>query len=330
MLIAATAILVGFILVIWSADLFVAGAAAIARNLGMSPVIIGLTIVSLGTSAPEVLVSLTAALSGAGELAVGNAIGSNIANMGMVLGITALLTPLLVLRRTISSELAILLVVTIAAGWLLVDGVLSRIDGLLLLTALALSLTYILRKQSRDQDLHAATPEEPIPQMGAGRSWLTFTAGLLLLIASSRLLVWGSVGAAQALGVSELVIGLTIVAVGTSLPELAATVTGALRGHTEMALGNVVGSNLFNLLGVMAIPGLVAPEVLEPGVMSRDYPLMLLLTALLALAMYLGGKRKISPEGYSYLGRGTGVLLVAIYALYYYWLYLTVHPQDFI
>ena len=330
MLIAATAILVGFILVIWSADLFVAGAAAIARNLGMSPVIIGLTIVSLGTSAPEVLVSLTAALSGAGELAVGNAIGSNIANMGMVLGITALLTPLLVLRRTISSELAILLVVTIAAGWLLVDGVLSRIDGLLLLTALALSLTYILRKQSRDQDLHAATPEEPIPQMGAGRSWLTFTAGLLLLIASSRLLVWGSVGAAQALGVSELVIGLTIVAVGTSLPELAATVTGALRGHTEMALGNVVGSNLFNLLGVMAIPGLVAPEVLEPGVMSRDYPLMLFLTALLALAMYLGGKRKISPEGYSYLGRGTGVLLVAIYALYYYWLYLTVHPQDFI
>ena len=330
MLIAATAILVGFILVIWSADLFVAGAAAIARNLGMSPVIIGLTIVSLGTSAPEVLVSLTAALSGAGELAVGNAIGSNIANMGMVLGITALLTPLLVLRRTISSELAILLVVTIAAGWLLADGILSRIDGWLMLTALVLSLTYILRKQSLDRDLQAATPDQPIPQMGAGRSWLTFTAGLLLLIASSRLLVWGAMGAAQALGVSELVIGLTIVAVGTSLPELAATVTGALRGHTEMALGNVVGSNLFNLLGVMAIPGLVAPEVLEPGVMSRDYPLMLLLTGLLVLAMYLGGKRKNAPEGYSYLGRGTGLLLVAIYALYYYWLYLTVHPQDLI
>ena len=330
MLIAATAILVGFIIVIWSADLFVAGAAAIARNLGMSPVIIGLTIVSLGTSAPEVLVSLTAALSGAGELAVGNAIGSNIANMGMVLGITALLTPLLVLRRTISSELAILLVVTIAAGWLLADGILSRSDGGLMLTALVLSLTYILRKQSRDQDLQAATPDQPIPQMGAGRSWLTFTAGLLLLIASSRLLVWGAMGAAQALGVSELVIGLTIVAVGTSLPELAATVTGALRGHTEMALGNVVGSNLFNLLGVMAIPGLVAPEVLEPGVMSRDYPLMLLLTGLLVLAMYLGGKRKNAPEGHSYLGRGTGLLLVAIYALYYYWLYLTVHPQDLI
>lgn len=325
MLTAATAILVGFIVIIWSADLFVAGAAAIARNLGMSPVIIGLTIVSLGTSAPEVLVSLTAALSGVGELAVGNAIGSNIANIGMVLGFTALLAPLLVLRRTISSELTILVVVTIAAGWLLVDGILSRMDGWLLLTALVLSLTYILRKQSRDQDLHAATPGEQTPQMGAGRAWLTFTAGLLLLIASSRLLVWGAVGAAQALGVSELVIGLTIVAVGTSLPELAATVTGALRGHTEMALGNVVGSNLFNLLGVMAIPGLVAPEVLEPGVTSRDYPLMLLLTGLLALAMYIGGKRKISPAGYSYLGRGTGVLLVAIYALYYYWLYLTVH-----
>ena len=323
MLIAFAAIIVGFLILIWSADQFVAGAAAIARNLGLSPVIIGLTIVSIGTSAPEVLVSLAATMSGAGELAVGNAIGSNIANIGLVLGITATVSPLLVLQRTIRNELGLLLIVTATAGLLLGDGTLSPLDGWLMLAALVFTLLYMLRSQSTDLELEAATDDETPADTSLARAWLTFTLGLVLLIASSRLLVWGAVAAANALGVSELVIGLTVVAIGTSLPELAASITSALRGHSEIALGNVVGSNLFNLLAVLPIPGIFGPELLESQVMSRDYPLMMILTLLLALALYLGGKRRLAPAGHAYLGRITGVLLLTIYALYYYWLYLT-------
>lgn len=323
MLIAFAAIIVGFVILIWSADRFVTGAAAIARNLGLSPVIIGLTIVSIGTSAPEVLVSLAAVLSGAGELAVGNAIGSNIANIGLVLGTTAVVSPLLVLQRTIRNELVLLLIVTAAVGLLLGDGILSPLEGWLMLAALVFTLFYMLRSQSSDLELEAATTGETSGETGLAMAWLTFALGLILLIASSRLLVWGAVGAANALGVSELVIGLTIVAMGTSLPELAASITSALRGHSEIALGNVVGSNLFNLLAVLPIPGIFGPELLESQVMSRDYPLMMMLTLLLALLLYLGGKQRLAPAGYAYLGRLTGVLLVTIYALYYCWLYLT-------
>lgn len=323
MLIAFAAIIVGFIILIWSADQFVTGAAAIARNLGLSPVIIGLTIVSIGTSAPEVLVSIAAALSGAGELAVGNAIGSNIANIGLVLGTTAVVSPLLVLQRTIRNEFVLLLLVTAAVGLLLGDGILSPLEGWLMLAALAFTLLYMLRSQSSGLELEAATTGETSADADLVKAWLTFAVGLVLLIASSRLLVWGAVGAANALGVSELVIGLTIVAMGTSLPELAASITSALRGHSEIALGNVVGSNLFNLLAVLPIPGIFGPELLESQVMSRDYPLMMLLTLLLALLLYLGGKQRRAPAGYAYLGRLTGVLLVTIYALYYCWLYLT-------
>jgi cation:H+ antiporter len=324
MLIAAAAIIAGFIILIWSADLFITGAAAVAENMGMSPIIIGLTIVSMGTSAPEILVSLTAAISGAGELAIGNAIGSNIANIGLVLGITVIVAPLMVHPGSMKKEICILLVVTIAAGLLLLDGTLSRFDGWLMVAALAVILHHVLRSQVRDTELVREAHEEPIRHLTPARAWLTFTLGLCLLIASSRLLVWGAIIAANALGVSELIIGLTVVAVGTSLPELAATVASAVRGHTEIALGNVIGSNLFNLLAVMAIPGIVASELLEPAVISRDYPSMTFLTLFLAVAIYLSRKRSAAKPGHSYLGRFVGVLLVSFYALYYYWLYVTV------
>ncbi len=323
MLIATAAIIVGFVILIWSADQFIAGAAAIARKMGLSPVIIGLTIVSVGTSAPEVLVSLAAALAGAGELAVGNAIGSNIANIGLVLGTTTVVAPMMVLQRTIKKELGVLVLITAATGWMLHDGTLSVSDGWLLLGALIFTLAYMLRSQSTDPELKTATEDTALGSTGLGRAWLTFTVGLLLLIASSRLLVWGAVAAANYLGVSELVIGLTVVALGTSLPELAASVTSALRGHSEIALGNVVGSNLFNLLAVMPIPGILGPEQLDVGVMDRDYPVMMSLTLALAMALYVGGKRRKATPGHAYLGRIIGVLLVSIYALYYCWLYLS-------
>lgn len=321
MLLAAVTILVGFIILIWSADLFVAGASSIAENMGMSPIIIGLTIVSLGTSAPEVLVSITAATSGAGDLAIGNAIGSNIANIGLVLGITVLVAPMMVHASCMKKEMPILLIVTLGAGLLLLDDVLSEMDGFLMLGTLALIIIHMVRSQTRDPVLLEEAEEEYLPHLNSRRAWISFLLGLVLLVASSRMLVWGAVTVAESLGVSELIIGLTIVAIGTSLPELAATIASALRGHTEIALGNVIGSNLFNLLAVMAIPGIVGSESLEPAVITRDYPTMVFLTVFLAIAIYLSRKRSASKQGHAYVGRTVGTLLVSFYALYYYWLY---------
>ena len=324
MLLAAAAILVGFIVLIWSADLFVAGAASIAENMGMSPIIIGLTIVSLGTSAPEILVSLTAAMSDAGDLAIGNAIGSNIANIGLVLGITVLVAPMMVHESCMKKEMPVLLLVTFGAGMLLIDDELSHLDAGLMLGTLALIIVYMVRSQQQDAVLLEEAEEEYLHHLNPLRAWLTFALGLLLLIVSSRMLVWGAVTIAETLGVSELVIGLTVVAIGTSLPELAATIASALRGHTEIAIGNVIGSNLFNLLAVMAIPGIVGPESLESAVITRDYPTMTFLTVFLALAIFISRKRSASKKGHAYVGRTVGMLLVSFYAGYYYWLYLSI------
>ena len=323
MLWAAAAILLGFIVLIWSADLFVDGAASIAENMGLSPIIIGLTIVSIGTSAPEILVSINATLAGSGTLAIGNAIGSNIANVGLVLGVTVLLVPLMVDRSCMRKEVPTLLVVTLGTGFLLLDGTLSRLDGSLMLGALILLLVQMIRSQTSDPVLLEEAETEPLPHLKPLRAWLTFAFGLLLLIASSRILVYGAVMAAKELGVSELVIGLTIVAIGTSLPELAATLASAKRGHTEIALGNIIGSNLFNLLAVMSIPGILQPQALEPQVVTRDYSVMTVLTLLLAGAIYFSRYRTASREGHSYVGRSVGWLFVSIYALYYYLLHQT-------
>ena len=323
MLLAAAAILAGFIVLIWSADLFVDGAASIAENMGMPPIIIGMPIVSLGTSAPEELVSLNASLSGSGSLAIGNAIGSNIANIGMVLGATLLVAPLMVHGACMKKEVPLLLIATFGAGALLLDGVLSGLDGLLMIAALALIMVRMVRGQIGDSDLTAEAVEEPLPHLKPLRAWLSFIIGLILLIASSRMLVFGAVMAAKELGVSELVIGLTIVAIGTSLPELAATIASARRGHTEIALGNVIGSNLFNLLAVMSIPGIITVQQLDPQVVTRDYPAMTFLTLFLAAAIYSSRWRSKSRQDHAYLGRIVGVLLVSFYALYYYWLHST-------
>lgn len=323
MLIAAAAILVGFIILIWSADMFVSGAASIAENMGMSPIVIGLTIVSLGTSAPEVLVSVISSMSSAGDLAVGNAIGSNIANTGLVLGITILVVPMAIHHRCMRQEVPALLVVTLGVGLLLLDGEISRIDGSLMMGALFLILFQMVRSQSRDIALVEEAEEEPLQHLRPMRAWVTFAFGLILLVASSRLLVWGAITIAEQLGVSELIIGLTVVAIGTSLPELAATMASALRGHTEIALGNIIGSNLFNLLGVMSIPGIINGELLDPSVLSRDYAAMTGITLILAVGIQVGRKRKRAPAEHSYLGRSMGALLLSLYGSYYYWLYLT-------
>jgi cation:H+ antiporter len=308
MLPAIGAILAGFIVLIWSADRFVTGAAATARNLGMSPMLIGLTIVSIGTSAPEMLVSGIAAYTGAGGLAIGNALGSNIANIGLVLGATALIAPLPVKTGLMRKELPLLLVISVVAGLVLIDGELDRLDGSILLIGLVITLILFARFQRYADPEQISHEEEELPNLPQGRALLWLIIGLALLAASSRLLVWGATDIATALGVSDLIIGLTIVAIGTSLPELAASIVSALKGHHDIAIGNIVGSNIFNLLAVMSLPGLIHPISFDSVVLWRDYGAMMLFTLALLAFAYLMERGKIN--------RFEGCLLLTGYSGY--------------
>ena len=289
MLIDCTAIIAGFILLIWSADRFILGAAATARNFDVPPLIIGLTIVGFGTSAPEMMVAGFAAYDGSPAMAIGNALGSNIANITLVLGIAALITPLDVHSRIIKKELPILLVATLLALALLRDSTLSQFDGFILLSLLVLLMWWITRQGIRNQSEDALTNEyiEELPGiMPTSHALFWLVLGLILLTVSSKILVWGAVNVATELGVSELVIGLTVIAIGTSLPELAASITGALKNEHDIAIGNVIGSNLFNTLGVLAIPGLIAPSTLAEGILERDMPVVFILTIMLFVMAY--------------------------------------------
>lgn len=323
MWLAIGAILLGFILLVWSADRFVDGAAAVASNLGMSAMMIGLTIVALGTSAPEIFVSANAALNNASELAVGNAIGSNLANVGMVLGITALVAPIPIAKALLKREVPFVLAVTALGAYCIYDLDIDRTDGAMLLGMLVLFFAVLIYSKSHPAhpEEEAGEDDEPLPQMSNAKAWLSLLAGLVVLIASSDMLVWGAKEIATSMGVSELVIGLTIVAVGTSLPELAASVASALRGHHDIALGNILGSNMLNILAVMSTAALITPTTLEAPVLERDYLSMAGITLVLALMLYsyVGLYKKRIPK----LGRLSGLVLLALYAGYYGWLFLT-------
>ncbi len=289
MLVNSLAIIAGFILLIWSADRFIIGAAATARNFNVPPLIIGLTIVGFGTSAPEMMVAGFAAYDGSPAMAVGNALGSNITNITLVLGVAALISPLNVNSRIIKKELPILLLATFMALALLQDGSLDRLDGFALLALLVLLMWWITRQGIRNQSKDTLANEyiEDLPdQMPTSHALFWLIVGLILLTISSRILVWGAVNMATDLGVSELIIGLTIIAIGTSLPELAASISGALKNEHDLAIGNVVGSNLFNTLGVLAIPGLIHPATLAEGVLQRDLPIVIALTLLFFIMAY--------------------------------------------
>ena len=308
------AIAAGLAILVWSADRFVDGASAIAQRAGLTPMLIGLTVVSVGTSSPEILISIMSVLAGSGELAVGNALGSNIANIGLVLGVTLLIAPIAIRRGTAFIDLPLLIGSVLFTAWLIWDLELSRMDSVFLLCALSLFFIRISQHVKNPAD-GSVTPT--IPDLSAGRAWLSFGGGLVLLIASSRLLVWSATQIAMALGVSELIIGLTIVAVGTSLPELAASIMSAVKGHADMAIGAVVGSNMFNILLVLAIPGFWSSLSLAPEVLWRDLAMVFLTTLLLALAALWGWNR---VEGRGELKRGTGLMLLICYICYYFWL----------
>jgi cation:H+ antiporter len=313
---AIIAILVGLIILVWSADRFVIGAAAIAQHMGMSSLLVGLTVVSLGTSAPEMFVSATAALDGVSELAIGNALGSNITNIGLVLGITALIAPLPIKSGLLRKELPILFIVTVVGGLVLADFHLSMLDGVFLLITLVVALYLLLIVGVKEGESMVDEEEAELINATSGKMaafWLFI--GLVLLIVSSKMLVWGATGVAHYYGLSDLVIGLTILAIGTSLPELAASVSSALKGHHDIAIGNVVGSNIFNLLAVLPIPALIAPVAIEEVVLYRDYGVMLGMTALLLGFIYLLRKKM-------QVGRVAGFCLLAAYISYMGLLYV--------
>ncbi len=312
MLLNVTAIAAGLALLVAGADRFVTGSAATARNLGVSPMLIGLTVVGIGTSAPELLVSVMASAQGNGELAIGNALGSNIANISLILGVTALIAPLQVQSETLKREYPMLLAVTLVTQLLMADGALTRLDGTALLATLVLVMVGMVRLGIRERssdpmvEEYAAAIPEHMPARAAAL-WLAL--GLVALLGGSRLLVWGATNLATAFGVSDLVIGLTVVAVGTSLPELAAAVAAALKQEHDIAIGNVIGSNIFNLLAVLAVPALLAPGRLDPAVLMRDMPVMIGLT----LALFVMG---YGFRGAGRIGRLAGLVLLGAFVAY--------------
>lgn len=316
-LLSIMAIIAGFALLIWGAERFVHGAAAIAKNLGVSPLIIGLTVVGIGTSAPEILISVIAAYQGTPALAVGNALGSNIANIALVLGTTAIILPLTVKSETLRREYPIMFIVMLVSLILVVDQYLGQIDGLILISGLFVMLYWMIqqgKKQKRDP-LEKEFDQE-IPTISTQKAIVWFIVGLTLLIISSRGLVWGSVNIARAAEVSDLVIGLTIVAIGTSLPELAASIVSALKNEHDLAIGNIIGSNMFNLLVVFGIPGLISPHKIDPSILSRDFPFMIGLSIALFIMAY-GFKKEGS------INRFEGSLLLSSYVAYMTVLYYT-------
>jgi cation:H+ antiporter len=318
MLLNFFAIFGGLAVLVWGADRFISGAAALANNLGVSPMMIGLTIVGFGTSAPEVLVASIAAIDGNPGLSIGNALGSNIANIGLIIGVTALVTPLSVHSGVLKREYPLLLAISLISLALMWAGTLGRIDGLLLIVLLAGTLAWMARSAKIDSsDPISSEFDAEIPHdIPTSKAIFWFVIGLLCLLLSSRVLVWGAVNVASALGVSDVIIGLTIVAIGTSLPELAASIASALEGEHDIAIGNVVGSNLYNILAVLSLPGLIAPGPFLPEVLYRDQPTMVGLTIVLFLMGYGFGKQ-------GRINRLEGLILLTIFLGYQSLLFFT-------
>ena len=323
MLLAIGAIIAGLILLVWSADKFVDGAAATARHLGMPPLLIGMVIIGFGTSAPELAVSAMAAMDGNSGLALGNAYGSNITNIALIVGLTALIAPIAVHSQIIRKELPLLLGLTLLAGYQLLDGELSRTDGWVLLAVFTAVMGWFIFQglRGKNDSLEAGVDDvvlaHPMPLKKA-IAWLII--GLLLLIASSRLLVWGAVYVAQSLGISDLIIGLTVVAVGTSLPELAAALVAVRKNEHDLILGNILGSGIFNTLAVVGLAAVISPLEVYPEVLYRDWSVMLALTAGLLLMGFGIASRSRT------ISRVDGGILLCSYVAYTGYLLTTMIP----
>jgi cation:H+ antiporter len=314
-------IVLGLIVLVWSADLFVEGAASIARFLGMSPLLIGMVVIGFGTSAPELTVSALSAWQGNPGIALGNAYGSNITNIALILGTVALISPIVVHSQVIKKELPVLFMVTLFVIAQIYDGELSRMDAILQLGVFAVVMGWMIRAgMNQKTDALEIEMEDELEEhaMSFSQAVIWLIAGLVLLVVSSRVLVWGAVSIAQDLGVSDLIIGLTIVAVGTSLPELASSIVAARKGEDDLALGNIIGSNLFNTLAVVGLAGVIHPMSIPVEIIQRDWPLM----ALLTISLFVLGYNRNGEKGR--INRLEGGALLAVYIGYTLYLINTV------
>lgn len=319
MLTASLAIVAGLILLIWSADRFIDGAAVTAKHFGMPQLLIGIIIVGFGTSAPEIIVSTISALNGNPGIALGNAYGSNITNIALILGLTALLRPILVHSQVLKQELPILAIITLISAWLIYDAEISRLDAIILLAIFSLYMAWTIHTGLTQKE-HNEQNSEMIPsKMGLSMAVFWIIVGLMLLVVSSQMLVWGAVTIAEYFGVSDLVIGLTIVAVGTSLPELASSLMAAKKGEHDLIVGNIIGSNLFNTLAVVGVAGVIQPMKVASEIFSRDMLIMTILT----FSLFLLGYGFTQAQGK--ITRLKGGLLFVIYIGYNVYLFYTVH-----
>lgn len=318
MIVEALIFILGLATLSWSADRFVFGASALATNIGVSSMVIGLTIVAMGSSAPEIVVSATASMNDNPDTAVGNAIGSNITNIALVLGLTALLKPLMVSSSTVRREMPVLLSVSLLAAFFLADRKLVLYEGIILIIFFFVSiggLAWLSMHADKSDPLQAETEDEVPHGVPIGKAIFWVVVGLIMLPVSAHFMVDSAVEIARYFGMSELMIGLTIIALGTSLPELAASIAGVLKGEDDLALGNIIGSNIFNLLAVLAMPGLIAPGMIDANVATRDIFAMLIVTVLLLVFSFnLRGTRCIS--------RWEGATLVSFYIAYGLYLFL--------
>jgi len=308
--------LAGLALLVYGADRFVEGAANIARYLGMPPLLIGLTIVAMATSAPEILVGVVAALEGKTEIAIGNAIGSNIANIGLVLGFTVLLIPVTIASQTLKSEFFIMSLAILLAFGLMLNQNLSHLDAVFLLLGIiaAIIAVTVLSKKSAQTDPLLSEFENELPEKSNVRkSIFLFFLGLTLLLAGAYILVECAVIVAKHFGLSDLLIGLTIIAIGTSLPELAASITAVKKNEADIAIGNVIGSNMFNMLAVIGIPGMIHATDFDSVVLHRDFPVMIGMTLLMGYMVFIRGAGKFD--------RAEGATLLLCFIAYQYWLF---------
>jgi cation:H+ antiporter len=309
--------LIWLIVLSWGADRFVFGASVLAKNIGVSPMIIGLTIVAMGSSAPEIMVAATASFNGNTDTAVGNALGSNITNIALVLGLTALLKPLSIASSTLKKEMPVLLLVTLLAVYFLSDYLLLKVEGIILITLFFVvigGLTWMSFHMEKGDLLQSETENEIPSGVPTSKAVMWLVVGLILLPLSAHFMVGSAEVIARYFGLSELVIGLTIIAIGTSLPELAACIAGVLKNEDDLALGNIIGSNIFNLLAVLAMPGLIAPGAVDQSAASRDSYVMLGLTALLIIFSF-------NFKGGRCINRIEGFCLITCFCAYQYLLF---------
>lgn len=319
LLLPSILLIIGLALLVWSSDIFIEGAASTAINLSISPLVIGVVVLGFGTSMPEIVVATLASLDNSPGLAIGNAVGSNIANIALVLGVTALIAPIVVKSSILKRELPVLLAISVGAYLLVLDGKLDVFDGVILVIALIAVMTWMIKanKSLDPSDPLASETEselEDLPKLSRNKALFYLLGGLIVLMLSAKMMVSGAVDIAEYFHVPEVVIGLTIIAIGTSLPELAAAIAAARKNEADLMIGNIVGSNLFNILAVLAVPALLAPSVLHPDILYIDMPIMLGFT-LMMLLMAIPRKDK------AVIHRSQGILLTMLFVAFLVLLY---------